>query len=753
MTVEKGQPHEPDLYRTDQLPILEGVEIGEDVEDDAVRMEYSPVVHSVRPEFPRAAGVDLPSLAESVRSVEERIARQSAEFEALNRSYEKSREAEVAAVSHANVLASEIAGVRALLESEQTRLGAAEKALIQRNELLDAARVRIEEALKEAGRHQSEALTLRDQLAARDATIVQVTHSLGERDAQFAALQREHGQMVPVFEERTRVGAQLTTDLQAERKRTADLSELLKAAQQSAASLDVKLKKGEEDLNSARRELNLIKTQATSYLDQLRTREWRRGFDENLHRELDGKIAAAHVERDAMRLERDQLRQRAVELEREVKLRDEDIAKWRTDSMGDQEVQQRLEAELARIEEARIALVQKVDAVDDERVRLDRELSNRQHKISTLESAVAQRDTALISQAQSMRHMESARAEAAEKAASLEGECGRLNQELGARTQEIESLKAAAATTEETRSQREMLLHQVERACADLSGRISALENERDRMHEELLRREAAVAGAQAAAQEEAARGKDLQAAADKAHAELAQQIEGLKADLRRRDGEMAALAAQLKEARGPIEPIEAEVKRLNAEVASRAAGIEQLNEENRSLRAALERTRGALEEREFLIRRLERSETNNAHVLGRIQTSIERLGSVPPPNAGSVAAAVECVAEFVRIDGSYNTTYALTRRTRIGRATGCEMHIESSSVSRHHALVLTSSRDVIIEDLNSTNGVLVNGRKVSRQLLHDGDIVAIGEAQFRLTIKFASGALEHSSSGPQAPQ
>jgi pSer/pThr/pTyr-binding forkhead associated (FHA) protein len=80
-------------------------------------------------------------------------------------------------------------------------------------------------------------------------------------------------------------------------------------------------------------------------------------------------------------------------------------------------------------------------------------------------------------------------------------------------------------------------------------------------------------------------------------------------------------------------------------------------------------------------------------------------------------------------------------------------MHIESSSVSRHHALVLTSSRDVIIEDLNSTNGVLVNGRKVSRQLLHDGDIVAIGEAQFRLTIKFASGALEHSSSGPQAPQ
>ncbi len=52
-----------------------------------------------------------------------------------------------------------------------------------------------------------------------------------------------------------------------------------------------------------------------------------------------------------------------------------------------------------------------------------------------------------------------------------------------------------------------------------------------------------------------------------------------------------------------------------------------QSEEENRTLRATLERTRGALEEREFLIRRLERSESNNANVLGRIQTSIERLG------------------------------------------------------------------------------------------------------------------------------
>ena len=81
MAVDNSQSQDVDLDRTDRLPILQGVEFEDDVEDDAVQMDYSPVVPSVKPEFPRASGVDLPSLAESVRSVEERIARQNAEFE------------------------------------------------------------------------------------------------------------------------------------------------------------------------------------------------------------------------------------------------------------------------------------------------------------------------------------------------------------------------------------------------------------------------------------------------------------------------------------------------------------------------------------------------------------------------------------------------------------------------------------------------------------------------------------------------
>jgi hypothetical protein len=188
-------------------------------------------------------------------------------------------------------------------------------------------------------------------------------------------------------------------------------------------------------------------------------------------------------------------------------------------------------------------------------------------------------------------------------------------------------------------------------------------------------------------------------------------------------------------EARRPLEPIEAEVKRLSEELTAKTAAFAELDAEASKLRASLERTRGALEEREFLIRRLERSESNNANVLGRIQTSMERLGSAPIASA-SRSTVPEWSAELIRTDGGRNSTHTLGRRTRIGRGVGCELQVDSSSVSRHHALIVVGPRDTIIEDLNSTNGVILNGRKITRAFLTDGDVVIVGEVQFRYVAK-----------------
>jgi hypothetical protein len=123
------------------------------------------------------------------------------------------------------------------------------------------------------------------------------------------------------------------------------------------------------------------------------------------------------------------------------------------------------------------------------------------------------------------------------------------------------------------------------------------------------------------------------------------------------------------------------------------------------------------------------------------LQTSIERLGSTASPSPSPLAG--EFLAELIKIEGDTRTSYALGRRTRIGRAPGCELHIDSQSVSRHHAMLLKGTRELIIEDLNSTNGVLINGHKVMRHVLSDGDLITIGETQFQCRLRPNSRATE----------
>jgi hypothetical protein len=271
-------------------------------------------------------------------------------------------------------------------------------------------------------------------------------------------------------------------------------------------------------------------------------------------------------------------------------------------------------------------------------------------------------------------------------------------------------------------------LQQIEQLRGEWTATLAAAETEQTRLGAELASRDHALSEARANSTADTQRIAQLQA-------EHAAQIAEHQADAETHEQEMTVLMAHLKEARRPIEAIEGDTKRLTEQLAAKSAAIDALQEEGAKLRTALERTRGALEEREFLIRRLERSESNNANVLGRIQTSMERLGSVAAPPA----AAAEWAPELIRIDGDRSINYPLGRRTRIGRAPGCELHIDSSSVSRHHALILAGTREAIIEDLNSTNGVILNGRKVTRQVLNDGDIVTVGEIQFRYVAKPAA--------------
>jgi len=65
-----------------------------------------------------------------------------------------------------------------------------------------------------------------------------------------------------------------------------------------------------------------------------------------------------------------------------------------------------------------------------------------------------------------------------------------------------------------------------------------------------------------------------------------------------------------------------------------------------------------------------------------------------------------------------------------IGRARDCDVVVEDPNVSRRHAELRHEGPAFWIVDLDSTNGVEVNGRRLRRAKLEDGDTFVVGETE-----------------------
>jgi PAS domain S-box-containing protein len=87
-------------------------------------------------------------------------------------------------------------------------------------------------------------------------------------------------------------------------------------------------------------------------------------------------------------------------------------------------------------------------------------------------------------------------------------------------------------------------------------------------------------------------------------------------------------------------------------------------------------------------------------------------------------------------VSGSANQTifYLGKKKVTIGRAAHNDLILEDSKVSRSHATVNFEEGEYIIEDLNSTNGVYVDGKLVRKSVLKSGNRIALGESQLVFT-------------------
>jgi pSer/pThr/pTyr-binding forkhead associated (FHA) protein len=73
---------------------------------------------------------------------------------------------------------------------------------------------------------------------------------------------------------------------------------------------------------------------------------------------------------------------------------------------------------------------------------------------------------------------------------------------------------------------------------------------------------------------------------------------------------------------------------------------------------------------------------------------------------------------------------------THLGRAEDNELTIPEASISSRHCVFILSGAEVIVRDLNSSNGTYVNGEPVTEVVLRPGDNIQVGV----IDIKFVPG-------------
>ena len=85
---------------------------------------------------------------------------------------------------------------------------------------------------------------------------------------------------------------------------------------------------------------------------------------------------------------------------------------------------------------------------------------------------------------------------------------------------------------------------------------------------------------------------------------------------------------------------------------------------------------------------------------------------------------------------------------TTVGRVDDNMFQIGEPSVSSHHCEILRRGGDIVIKDLNSTNGTFINNQKIAESVLKPGQTLRLGNVELRLDAG-AGGAAPAAASAP----
>lgn len=95
----------------------------------------------------------------------------------------------------------------------------------------------------------------------------------------------------------------------------------------------------------------------------------------------------------------------------------------------------------------------------------------------------------------------------------------------------------------------------------------------------------------------------------------------------------------------------------------------------------------------------------------------------------------MQVVLVMFRADGERRSFPVTREMTIIGRREDCDLRIPLGDVSRKHCRLIREADSFRMEDLGSSNGTYVNGRRIQEAILQPGDTVRVGPVLFVLQV------------------
>jgi FOG: FHA domain len=441
-----------------------------------------------------------------------------------------------------------------------------------------------------------------------------------------------------------------------------------------------------------------------------------------------------------------QLREEVVRLEARLKESERTLA---TEKASAAELARRFAAKLSEHDKL-ITIIEQHNRTIDDIVTVRDELDERlRHELASgaeLKAKLVAAEEATNANRALLMERESALAGEGKKQTELATQITELRNLLQTAEGRVQDAHREVTVAAKARGDEERRRIEAETQLRDAQGERDSIIAERDAAQAQILaltneRDELLPAGS-----ELAARTTELERSAGTI-AKLRDELAGARTDAQaseqmaqERADEIVAMRATLEEYAGALRQLEeelqaraqaAEAVRVQLQTAHDECAI--MADQREKARVRAKQLTQEIFRRDHQIEELQADLAVHSEALAAIRRDVNRIGEKAAQPVGEdvewLLEPIEHAGEILRLSGTMLT---------IGRTAENDIALTSKMVSRHHARLLIGPTGIIVEDAGSTNGCFVNGEQVKQHLMHDGDVLELGDLRYRLRLRAA---------------